>query len=375
MGEWRVDYNVDMDLGTKEPNASVITDSQYIISNLQEAKAQITHYVLFSHTLQGFDEMDNLVSGCGGPSGVAEGPGNDVVISLGCNWDENEDSIGVPLTANNLDDAGIGTNSQSPAMTGSDQASTGSKIQQAGTFMHELGHNFDLLHGGPNILNGNPVPLANPFGPAVNCKPNYASIMSYSRQTEEHFTTANEHLLDYSRGQFATALSSQGFGPGTPTSLVEGSLNEDIGIISFPASTLELIFGSAGSPATANAGGTDINWNGMGAANQNPVSADINNMGIPGCGSSAGQTLQDTIGGDWDHLLYDFANADGGSFDAIVPTDPLTQRATALFSAQNEWYNGLMPDHFRNPGQGYDEDRDGNFDEDPIDGIDNDGDG
>ena len=43
----------------------------------------------------------------------------------------------------------------------------GTTDEQAGTFMHELGHTLGLRHGG---------------GDGENCKPNYLSIMSYSRQ-------------------------------------------------------------------------------------------------------------------------------------------------------------------------------------------------
>src|SRR2546430_13794224 len=66
------------------------------------------------------------------PSGCAEIPGNDFVIALG--------SFGV---------------------------GNGTTDTWAGTFMHELGHNLGLFHGG---------------GDRTNCKPNYLSVMSYTRQ-------------------------------------------------------------------------------------------------------------------------------------------------------------------------------------------------
>ena len=85
-------------------------------------KKQVFHYVLFVH---------NQPSSS---SGTAEILGNDVLISLG-----------------------------------SFDYQIGNPDQQAGTLMHELGHNLNLNHGG---------------GPTdvVNCKPNYLSVMSYSRQ-------------------------------------------------------------------------------------------------------------------------------------------------------------------------------------------------
>ena len=41
----------------------------------------------------------------------------------------------------------------------------GADVTQAGTFMHEVGHNFERRHGGETLER--------------NCKPNYVSVMSY----------------------------------------------------------------------------------------------------------------------------------------------------------------------------------------------------
>lgn len=72
---------------------------------------------------------------------------------------------------------------------------------QAGTLMHELGHNLGLQHGG---------------GDSVNYKPNYLSIMNYLFQFRGLDVGPNTGVLDYSR----TAL-----GP-----LDERSLNEANGL-------------------------------------------------------------------------------------------------------------------------------------------------
>jgi len=61
--------------------------------------------------------------------------------------------------------------------------STGTANQQAGTLMHELGHNLALQHGGQN---GN------------NYKPNYISIMNYLFQTTGLITNGYQGLFDYS---------------------------------------------------------------------------------------------------------------------------------------------------------------------------------
>ncbi len=132
------------------------------ISNILTAKRQVFHYALYMHSNLGYP----------GSSGLSELPGNDISISLG-------------------------------NFTGS----IGSKDQQEGTFMHELGHNLGLDHGGNS---------------SINCKPNYLSVMSYSRQ----FTNLiSNRPLDYSESVLPTLNEnslneSAGVGASTPPGLV-----------------------------------------------------------------------------------------------------------------------------------------------------------
>jgi predicted Zn-dependent protease len=64
--------------------------------------------------------------------------------------------------------------------------------------MHELGHNLGLDHGGADD---------------INCKPNYLSVMSYSRQFS---SPIGNRPLDYSRSSLVH--------------LNESSLNEPDGV-------------------------------------------------------------------------------------------------------------------------------------------------
>ena len=77
----------------------------------------------------------------------------------------------------------------------------GTISQQAGTLMHELGHNLALRHGGDDDL---------------NYKPNYLSIMNYSFQMGGLLRADGARVLDYSRlaiGLDESALDeSTGFG-------------------------------------------------------------------------------------------------------------------------------------------------------------------
>ena len=109
-------------------------------------KRQIFHYVLFGH----FNAANPY------SSGTSEEVGNDMGIYLG------------HFTA-----------------------AVGSLDQQQGTFMHELGHNLGLYHGG-----GLPPDSTNPEWD--NCKPNYLSVMSYTRQFAESYPI--NRALNYSSG-------------------------------------------------------------------------------------------------------------------------------------------------------------------------------
>ena len=74
--------------------------------------------------------------------------GNDFIVSLGCGFGGSDPSGG----------------------------SIGTVDEQSGTFMHELGHNLNLGHGGLATL---AIGSANYN---MNCKPNYLSVMNYARQ-------------------------------------------------------------------------------------------------------------------------------------------------------------------------------------------------
>ncbi|NWG36482.1 LamG-like jellyroll fold domain-containing protein [Nitrososphaera sp.] len=93
-----------------------------------------------------------------GSSGIAEVVGNDIIVSLG---------------------------SFTPYPIAVDK--------QQGTYMHELGHNLGLGHGGALVHTDN----------SINCKPNYLSLMSYSRQ----MTTYTGNNQDYSRENWPASLS------------------------------------------------------------------------------------------------------------------------------------------------------------------------
>jgi hypothetical protein len=98
------------------------------------------HYVIFGHSIvnlgQGFVDCDTRNA-----DGAAAVPGYDFVVGLGALR-----SIFCPPDNSNF---------------------AGCRFAEGGIFMHELGHNLDLRHGGADDL---------------NFKPNYLSVMNYNYQ-------------------------------------------------------------------------------------------------------------------------------------------------------------------------------------------------
>jgi predicted Zn-dependent protease with MMP-like domain len=153
--------------------------------------------------------------------------------------------------------------------------SVGSQDEQAGTFMHELGHNLGLYHGGNDF---------------INCKPNYLSVMSYTRQLS---SLIGDRPLDFSRNTIA--------------SLNETRLSEPDGIGQSEPPGLKTVYGPPPPffpPIVA--AGNPVDWNRDLDVADPSVSADINfitsNPVNIICGASPGQTLNGFD--DWENIVY-----------------------------------------------------------------------
>lgn len=200
------------------------------------AKSFGFRYVLFGHTLAG-----TTASGC------SELPGNDSTVTLG--------KFGP------LDPSGH---------------QRGTTDQQAGTFMHELGHALGLRHGG---------------GDNVNCKPNFLSVMSYSRQFTDFVTN---RPLDYSREKLTTLLESS-----LAETLGIGTLNQVEGektVYSVPNSLAPPVVVLLPNPVT----GIGISWNGDSDA-ADTVAADVNRLAPAGCDGEGAELVGHN---DWQNLVF-----------------------------------------------------------------------
>jgi hypothetical protein len=149
--------------------------------NIIDAKMLIYYYSVFAHDQYRHDS---------GSSGRADGiPGKNFMITLGgcrnppnCAW----------------------------AIDPSTGHRTGNVEQQAGTFMHELGHSLGLYHSG-----------AQDSSIDNNYKPNYLSVMNYAFQFP---SLVPDRPLDYSRCSIPSLNESnlsepEGIGPSCPANL------------------------------------------------------------------------------------------------------------------------------------------------------------
>jgi hypothetical protein len=205
-------------------------------ATLLAAKRLAFHYGPFVHDRSDFP----------GSSGVSNGsPGMEFFVSLGAQGYARD-----PVTNH----------------------SVGTRSQQAATFMHELGHNLGLRHGG---------------GDEINCEPNYLSIMSYSFQFSDY---VSNRPLDYSRSVLDR--------------LDEEILNESKGISQSTPSGLTTVYNGPSAPYKGPqypTAGRSVDFNINGVIDKQLVTSDINGglaCGTPGPGPVA------TGFNDWSNLRY-----------------------------------------------------------------------
>jgi len=254
--------------GTAVPYAAGITlgatnDGRANLYAYKTAYMDVRLHAVFYYML--FANSQNA-DGSGGSSGLAEVGGNDSIITLG-SWG---------LNTRSTYDINVLTN------------------YQAGTIMHEFGHNLGLQHGGFE---------------GTNYKPNYVSVMNYMYQLSGLPTIGNgegDRYALYQGGQGhacgVTSWAQLKNGPnvdpslfridysdGSSATLDESSLNDAIG------------FGRAGSTAV-----------------------DFNCDGVINAGYSYDANADSGIGvladyDDWDNLMFVFQRHMTGNDNGVSP--------------------------------------------------------
>jgi hypothetical protein len=243
-------------------------------ANIRTAKLDAFRYCIFGNS-HGGDSS----------SGYAETPGNDFMVTLGL-W----------------------------TVVG------GTSDQQAGTFMHELGHTLNLYHGG---------------GDSLNFKPNYHSVMNYLWSTPNLWYTnvKSSWVLDYSHGTFPP--------------LDESALDESTGIgghIGHYVKVKGILSPVYEGPAAFSLVGVD--WNEDGDYFDSNISRDLNANGTF-------DTLRDH--NDWGHLRYaldGFSSFNSGPTyetladlsDILFYRNPLGDGPTSLTLRRSGEYIELVDD-------------------------------
>ena len=230
-------------------------------------RKDIFHYVLWAHAFAGpVDPVTGkpLTSEPRSYSGAADRPGGDILITLGL-WRSN-----------------IPENDQ-----------VGSALVQAGTLMHELGHNLGLSHAG--------------IYRSPNCMPNYASVMNYLYQSRGLTPLAGgDKVIDFSPGNLP---------PLDEQSLIESTTSMPPYRVRYygPVTTADPPSSAAqarcdGSPITDGAQlirlendfTNFIDWNHDRQLTPGAQRLDVNFSGIVGDGPNGGKVFLDS--NDWANL-------------------------------------------------------------------------
>jgi hypothetical protein len=192
--------------------------------NFPKERAPVFHYAVFAHRLGGL----GCTSGISRNRVLAFGAGaSDFIVSLG-GWSGSLPNCADPL--------GVGSDSE-----------------QAGTFMHELGHNLGLRHGGDDHN---------------NYEPNFLSTMNYAFQIGGLVIDGTNGHYDYSR--FALP------------ELDERHLNEAAGLgggVEIASYGTLFECASTGNDRIENNANGPIDWNCNGNSAESDVDTDINGDG------------------------------------------------------------------------------------------------
>jgi len=321
-----VQFTVDLPKTRGINTLQASPSSPSVLTSQQDSWAQgYMHYGQWVHNYGNTCGPGGSVS-----SGLAELGGNDFLISLGCNFNG--------IHGGNL------------------PGSVGDEFEQAGTFMHELGHTLSLGHGGPTKVGAVAVNTADY---EMNGKPNYLSVMSYPRQLSGgpqcppncylYADTAEflQYGLDYSRQALPAVGGDIREGTAVAGLLSEasgiGNLNQALAfyppgaggkqqVVIWATPSLEQTWQRANIIAT---GGTSsgVNWDTDLTSGESNINVDTNYfIGILNMGPSSASIMKGFD--DWSNLQLNNRGAVGAWYDGSYG-NPHKKAELSVESAEN----------------------------------------
>jgi hypothetical protein len=225
----------------------------------------------------------------------------------------------------------------------------GSQDQQAGTFMHELGHVLGLDHSGGE-------------GNDTNFKPNHPSVMNYAYQTRGVFRGGTQ-VFDFSRDDMPAVdettlteaggvdLGTNSSGYGTTNSCEVTDAAGDTSIVTFIQAALSPVDWNCDGSATT--GGTGFDGNGDGA--QTTLAAnrsDWRRLELKTGGVGAGANAKDVV------TIPSSGTSPGGmeltaEQDRLIRTLPLPTNLTYTGSTSGDYHDlASMSATLEDPGDG-----------------------
>jgi hypothetical protein len=230
------------------------------------ARWLVYRYLLFGHQ----KHMDPIVDPLARSSGQGEIGGNDFMVTLGSpHWS---------------------TFTTQLAQTFNTSATFEMFDLESGTLMHELGHTLNLDHGGFE---------------ALNCKPNYLSVMNYSRQLNSEGFNWFPPTFTGARIRLGRALD---FSRSTEPNLNEAILDETLGLR--PAGTVLPIYYGA---ALIGLSSGPVDWDGDRVITSGSIPVPALN-GLAQCKTNAvpnpAQTFETFVGfNDWTNIQLNFRSS------------------------------------------------------------------
>ncbi len=244
----------DTNLGTSFSNGDYNWDEFQALKNVNFSSNRIGifHYMIFAHNLApSFGTVSGISRNANSDSQFVKGA-TDFIVSMG-GW-----------------------------------TSGGTQDQREGTFIHELGHNLGLRHGGNDHS---------------NYKPGYLSVMNYYYQTWGVYRDGTWGHYDYSR--FLTPA------------LNEKSLKETAGLGPLAAGYGLRWWCSSGGYDADSSSSAPVDWNCNGVYNGGTVKADINGDGKFTTLKSQNNWASITFGGGG---IIGTGASSGQSVDALMVT-------------------------------------------------------